>query len=155
MNGNCDIWRKDDSNDNNNHNTLSIVLDVWQDKRLPVERTKIQADGKLTKKTVILRFLYFTLILSPSSLSFFLSTLDGRQEQTSGWALTEFLKGYRVKRKIPTSDSCTRHTSLIVSFQQRVKKIHLIRCQPIDQLFYFIFASPSINATSVIHQKYL
>lgn len=36
-------------NSNNNHNAVSIVLDVWQDKRLPVERTKIQADGKPMK----------------------------------------------------------------------------------------------------------
>jgi len=39
-----------------------------------------------------------------------LSSFIGRQEQTSGWVLTEFLKGYRAKRKIPIPDSCTRHT---------------------------------------------
>jgi len=43
------------------------------------------------------------------SLTFSLSPIGGRQEQTSGWAMTEFLKGYRAKRKIFTSDSCTRH----------------------------------------------
>jgi len=92
------IFGKKGDRSNNNHNAVSIVLDVWQDKRLPVERTKIQADGKPTKKT---------------SFSHSLSIpLSGRQEQTSGWALTEFLKGYRAKRKIPTSDSCTRHTLL-------------------------------------------
>jgi len=92
------IFGKKGDSSNNNHSAVSIVLDVWQDKRLPVERTKIQADGKPTKKT---------------SFSHSLPTpnpLGGRQEQTSGWTLTEFLKGYRAKRKIPTLDSCTRHT---------------------------------------------
>jgi len=86
---------KSDSS-NNNHYAVSIVLDVWQDKRLPVERTKILTDEKSTKKT--------------SSFLSLCHPLDSRQEQTSGWALTEFLKGYRTKRKNPTSDSCTRHT---------------------------------------------
>lgn len=45
------IFGKKGDSSNNNHNAVSIVLDVWQDKRLPVERTKIQADGKPTKKT--------------------------------------------------------------------------------------------------------
>jgi hypothetical protein len=71
---------------------------------------------KLTENPWKKLSLPLSILLSRSffllSLPFYLplSTLDDRQEQTSGWVLTEFLKGYRAKRKIPTSDSCTRHT---------------------------------------------
>lgn len=111
----CDIRRKSDRNNNNNHSpVVSIVLDVWQDKRLSVERTKIQADVKPAQRANV-RFsshIFLSRFFLLLFLSFSSSSLDGRQEQTSGWALTEFLKGYRKKRKIPTSDSCTRRAPL-------------------------------------------
>lgn len=97
VNENCDIQgKRRDSGKITITTVVSIVLDVQQDKRLPVEGPKIRADGKPAKKT-------------SSALS-----VGGRQEQTSGWALTGFLKGYRAKRKILTSETRVRDVPFLV-----------------------------------------